>query len=303
MLSRFIRFAEKQKTWVIVSVYAAVLLAFIFILYFTIRRSSGKEFCASCHIMRPYIANLEKSPHRDVSCYDCHAEPGIINYAKAKIKGVRETALYLTKSYPPRLLAHTPDSGCLRSGCHSLKETDDRKVKRWEINFSHREHLSGTRADTYLECSSCHSQMYWSSLTDITKDQCYLCHLKASNKKLTDTGECGVCHIQNAGREKRAAAGCGFSSGGDTASSCYMCHLEPRKDMGAASAASCVTCHGKRDEKDMDNGGLIHELHDKGAQPGCLDCHSPVNHGKGALKIKKGGQPGNGTGGKAGAGG
>ena len=44
------------------------------------------DFCGRCHTMAPELAAYHAGPHRDVSCGECHVEPGIAGWVKAKIE-------------------------------------------------------------------------------------------------------------------------------------------------------------------------------------------------------------------------
>jgi nitrate/TMAO reductase-like tetraheme cytochrome c subunit len=81
-------------------------------------------FCSQCHLMAPEVQAHNASPHRDVACTDCHTEPGLAGWIKAKINGTRQLIEVITGSAPKPVPA--PDHGvlpstsvtCLR--CHNL---------------------------------------------------------------------------------------------------------------------------------------------------------------------------------------
>ncbi len=47
------------------------------------------NFCGRCHQMGPELAAYEAGPHRDVTCGECHVEPGVAGWVKAKLNGTR----------------------------------------------------------------------------------------------------------------------------------------------------------------------------------------------------------------------
>ena len=87
-------------------------------------------FCGRCHTMGPELKAYAMSPHREVSCAECHVEPGLTGWVKAKWRGQRQLIQVLTGSFPepvpPPDHAELPavKDTCLR--CHSMDQiTED----------------------------------------------------------------------------------------------------------------------------------------------------------------------------------
>ena len=82
------------------------------------------NFCGRCHQMGPELAAYEAGPHQDVTCGECHVEPGADGWIKAKINGTKQLIQVITGLYPqpvpPPDHASLPSvkNTCLR--CHSL---------------------------------------------------------------------------------------------------------------------------------------------------------------------------------------
>jgi len=83
------------------------------------------SFCGRCHQMGPELAAYEAGPHRDVTCGECHVEPGIDGWIKAKLNGTKQLIQVITGLYPKPVpppdhsdLPPVADT-CLR--CHSLE--------------------------------------------------------------------------------------------------------------------------------------------------------------------------------------
>lgn len=84
------------------------------------------DFCGRCHTMGPELKAYAISPHREVPCAECHVEPGIGGWVKAKITGTRQLIDILTGSFPTPIKA--PDHAdlpptsetCLR--CHDVHQ-------------------------------------------------------------------------------------------------------------------------------------------------------------------------------------
>ena len=82
------------------------------------------DFCGRCHTMGPELKAYAQSPHRDVACAECHVEPGVAGWIKAKLNGTRQLLLVLTGAYPAPIPA--PDHAdlpptsqtCVR--CHDV---------------------------------------------------------------------------------------------------------------------------------------------------------------------------------------
>jgi nitrate/TMAO reductase-like tetraheme cytochrome c subunit len=89
-----------------------------------IRWTETADFCGRCHTMGPELKAYAQSPHRDVACAECHVEPGVAGWIKAKINGTRQLVLVLTGAYPAPIPA--PDHAdlpptsqtCVR--CHDV---------------------------------------------------------------------------------------------------------------------------------------------------------------------------------------
>jgi len=69
------------------------------------------DFCGRCHTMDPELKAHAMSPHRELACAECHVEPGIAGWIKAKVNGTRQLIGVLTGSFPTPIPA--PDHGDL----------------------------------------------------------------------------------------------------------------------------------------------------------------------------------------------
>jgi hypothetical protein len=81
------------------------------------------DFCGRCHQMGPELAAYEAGPHKEVACAECHVEPGVTGWVKAKLNGTKQLIQVITGLYPkpvpPPDHSNLPPvtSSCLR--CHS----------------------------------------------------------------------------------------------------------------------------------------------------------------------------------------
>lgn len=82
------------------------------------------DFCGRCHQMNPELAAYEAGPHRDVACAECHVEPGIDGWIKAKLNGTKQLIQVLTGTFPtpipPPDHANLPSASDTCLTCHSL---------------------------------------------------------------------------------------------------------------------------------------------------------------------------------------
>jgi len=88
--------------------------------------SETPAFCGMCHTMDPELKAYAMSPHRDVTCAECHVEPGAAGFIKAKANGTKQLFDIITGQFPTPI--EPPDHAklpavkdtCLK--CHSLDE-------------------------------------------------------------------------------------------------------------------------------------------------------------------------------------
>ena len=84
------------------------------------------DFCGRCHQMGPELAAYQAGPHADVACAECHVEPGVGGWIKAKINGTKQLIQVITGLYPKPVPPPDHDmlpsykDTCLR--CHSLQQ-------------------------------------------------------------------------------------------------------------------------------------------------------------------------------------
>lgn len=84
------------------------------------------DFCGRCHTMDPELKAYHLGAHRDVSCGECHVEPGIVGWVKSKLAGTRQLVGVVMNTYPTPI--EPPDHAALPSAadtcqkCHSLND-------------------------------------------------------------------------------------------------------------------------------------------------------------------------------------
>jgi len=58
------------------------------------------DFCGRCHSMGPELLAHELGPHHAVTCAECHVEPGVEGWVKAKINGTRQLIEVILDTFP-----------------------------------------------------------------------------------------------------------------------------------------------------------------------------------------------------------
>lgn len=110
-------------------------------------------FCGRvCHEMAPQYDGWLASPHPDVRCLACHAEPGPIGFLEAHVvDGARDVWVHFTQR-PERITggAHVPPPRCLE--CHA-----DQFDAAQRGDGDEEEHpLPENHPDRDSECPDCH---------------------------------------------------------------------------------------------------------------------------------------------------
>ncbi|MCK5557922.1 MAG: NapC/NirT family cytochrome c, partial [Candidatus Hydrogenedentes bacterium] len=87
---------------------AAAVLFVVFAVSFW-RVSKSPKFCVTCHYMRPYYEAWRVSTHNDVSCVECHYEPGLKAQLKGELAGISQLVKYVTRTFSPKPKAEISD--------------------------------------------------------------------------------------------------------------------------------------------------------------------------------------------------
>jgi nitrate/TMAO reductase-like tetraheme cytochrome c subunit len=91
----------------------------------TIKYTESAGFCGKCHTMDPELKAHAMSVHKELTCAECHVEPGAKGWVKAKVKGTVQLVEIVTGQFPrpipPPDHAELPSvqDTCLE--CHSLE--------------------------------------------------------------------------------------------------------------------------------------------------------------------------------------
>lgn len=105
---------KTRKIFLILSLLVVLLgVSAITTMHFT----SQPNFCASCHEITPQVVTWGQGPHKDVSCLECHADPGTVGYVKRKLASYKEVYEHFTNKVPGKIEARINIASCIE--CHS----------------------------------------------------------------------------------------------------------------------------------------------------------------------------------------
>jgi nitrate/TMAO reductase-like tetraheme cytochrome c subunit len=248
------------------------------------------QFCRNCHEMGPYYDAWAVGAHKNVSCVDCHVDPGAVNHVEHKVVASQELWIHLTGDPKfPKGTADVPNGRCL--ACHAgiMDKTGPR--------FSHKQHAG---AGPCIECHSdaghrvtteslakagilksgpeasgdativpaarrssattgtpTHSPVSCTQCHDLAKVACSKCHQPAHPAR----GECTTCH----------QPGTRWTFSHPLSEVCASCHAAPAKHFGTV----CTSCHSP-------NVPFAKTVFKHVSQE-CVSCHAaPAKHRSGA---------------------
>lgn len=124
------------------------------------RETSKPSFCSSCHLIEPYQHTWEASSHAsdDVTCVDCHFEPGVVGYLKGKVYSFIKLTQFAAgeTEKKPEAAKLVLRSACLQ--CHDyVRDPEDARYPTGivveGITFPHDFHVNQAN----LGCADCHS--------------------------------------------------------------------------------------------------------------------------------------------------
>ena len=140
----------------IVLISTISLVALVGLMYLTIHFTSQPNFCSSCHEIRQPVATWTLGAHKDITCLDCHANPGTMGYISRKFKGLGEVYLHFTNQIPTTLEARYNIQTCIV--CHTGQNRYYPNAKNIKLStgalapkVSHNETLQNN-----ISCLMCH---------------------------------------------------------------------------------------------------------------------------------------------------
>lgn len=283
------RIVRLLGTALILSLFAGGALALV--MYGAVHHTAQPQFCNSCHLMEPYYASWQRSPHKNVACIECHYEPGALETGEGKFKALSQLAKYVTRTAGTKPWAEVSDQSCMRSGCHSVRLLEG-KVQFGRVNFDHRQHLLESQRGRRLRCVTCHSQNDQSQHISVTPGVCFTCHFKpdADGVRPAKTSDCLLCH--GPPKEPVDVGGRAFVHADyvERGVSCQECHNPVIQGEAIVRKERCHQCHGEIGHVErIGETAFLHEKHVSEHKVECFECHEEIQHG--LLPLKKAGTP------------
>jgi len=146
----------KRSTQKKVLISLVVLVALVLIAGVGMHYTSQPYFCNTCHEISPNVASWQVSPHDNVPCLNCHANPGTVGYVSRKLKGLGEVYLHFTNQIPAKIEPKINIQTCIN--CHTGQNSGFPAAKNITIEtgpqaprISHKFML-----DNKVSCLNCH---------------------------------------------------------------------------------------------------------------------------------------------------
>ncbi|HEX5136097.1 MAG TPA: NapC/NirT family cytochrome c [Planctomycetota bacterium] len=239
------------------------------------------QFCRSCHIMEPYVDSWATSSHKNVTCVDCHYEPGLLETFEGKFKALSQLAKYVTQTQGTKPWAEVSDYSCMRGGCHSERLLEG-EIQFGRIRFDHKSHLIGSERGKKLRCTSCHSQIVQGNHLTVTTTSCFLCHFKPGPTAAGGPalGDCNLCHGPPPDAIQLGPFSFRHSDYLSRGVQCSSCHGDVTRGMGEVPRDRCGSCHNKEAHlQKYDDVEFVHRMHVTEHSVSCIRCHNEIQHG------------------------
>lgn len=156
---------------------AGIAVVLLLTTTWSVAYTSRSAFCGSCHEMSSMYQSWQLSAHKNVACYDCHAEPGIQGTVKAKAKGLKELYLHVAGA---QVMPKADERSINCYNCHQ------EKVKmNTDKAFTAKDPHTAKHFNNGMTCVTCHSGVVHNIQTNNsipTRDSCESCHLDAMRK-------------------------------------------------------------------------------------------------------------------------
>ncbi len=246
--------------------------------------SASPQFCASCHIMQPYVQGWKVSKHAAVGCVQCHYPPGFRDTLWVKYQAMTQVAKWATGTYSSKPFAEVEDASCLRSGCHSAAQLESKAmlVSARGIRFDHRPHLLPAKMGRQLRCTSCHYQIVVNRHFEVDRRACFVCHFKGTKegRELAPiVAGCTGCHTPPGADIVIGSIRFSHADVVRRGVACQKCHLNVVEGEGEAPRERCLSCHNQPEKlQRYPDPRLLHQVHVTRHPIECIRCHSEIKH-------------------------
>jgi nitrate/TMAO reductase-like tetraheme cytochrome c subunit len=245
--------------------------------------SGSPRFCASCHIMEPYVEAWKASKHKAVACVECHYPPELRGTVRVKLQAMTQVAKWATGTYSSKPFAEVADASCFRSGCHApaALQASGRVMFAGGVRFDHGPHFDSRRVGHQLRCTSCHSQIVVERHFEVSTSTCFVCHFKGTRqgRELTPIGGCTGCHEPPKGDIAVGSVTFNHEEVVRRGVACQKCHLNVVAGEGEAPRERCFGCHNQAEKvARYPETARIHTVHVTEHPIECLRCHTEIKH-------------------------
>ena len=240
------------------------------------------SFCNSCHVMNEHCDSWKRSSHSEVSCLDCHLQPGFAGYVKGKINGMAQSIDCMVGRIGTKPNATVFDASCLRSGCHNTEELISAKDIEFKgIRFKHEKHINKVVNGVHIACGTCHSHFEGDEHISVNTQVCFTCHFfrsSESDERPVRT-KCLTCHELPKEVIKRGMVTINHAEFATYATNCEdSCHKRQIEKKSEVAANVCLNCHSFSRDEEIESAEL-HEAHTTGEKVECFACHGSMFHG------------------------
>ena len=214
--------AKTFARWAVISIIIGSLLL---VLAIAPALPSVARECTDCHAIEAHVAAWAEGSHSMVSCYGCHARPGVAGAIEASlIEVTRMTRPAEEETSSVVVSARLFNASCLK--CHGgIREG----IVGDMVLMRHSDVL-----EAGMVCERCHPEVGHESLetpgkvTGSVMDTCLSCH-----DGTEAPADCDVCHMHAPLDSATEVAG----SANPTPTTCDGCH-------SPATERDCIDCHG-----------------------------------------------------------
>lgn len=208
--------ASKVRAAVIIS----VLAIFLTVGYYTMVTTPA--FCGACHQIEPSYKSWVGARHKNVTCIQCHSEPGLSGFLLSQLNGF-DNLLRTKPSAQVNLKIGLSNAACLR--CHGGIY---RRTSIGAVSVRHKELI-----DAQIRCTDCHKEIaHGKEQRVFAMDRCVICH---DGKRASS--DCQLCHKRDIATI-RGAKLADFPKVREAGARCYsVCHKQETLNM-------CTNCHG-----------------------------------------------------------
>ena len=129
-------------------VFFLISYAVFQIVYFA---TSSPSFCAKCHEVKPYVTSWKESPHKNVTCLDCHQPRGELGKFHSKARGLNYLQQHMSGNYTVLTKAIIFEGNCIACHFGDMKKHTNATPLANSLKINHYESIKNGES-----CAKCH---------------------------------------------------------------------------------------------------------------------------------------------------